>query len=180
MIRDRGFHELSVGDVMERAGIERTIFYRHFDGLADMMLQASTEAVGHLYEAQVDLGAARQPGDLAAIRDAIQPVVLVYREHGPLLRAIGEAGLSDPAIKQRGDEIRRRFDELIVEQLSELPRIRANPPANLRESVRALNLLNEMYLREAFGREPRLSVEEAVQTLTEIWVAFIDRAPEPS
>ena len=44
-----------------------------------------------------------------------------------------------------------------------------------RETARALNLLNETYLLDAFGREPRVSPETAVQTLTEIWVAVIRR-----
>ncbi len=35
--------------------------------------------------------------------------------------------------------------------------------------------MNESYLLDAFGREPRISVETAVETLTEIWVAVIRR-----
>ncbi len=34
LVRDRSFYDLSVSDVTQRAGIERTIFYRHFDDLA--------------------------------------------------------------------------------------------------------------------------------------------------
>ena len=39
--------------------------------------------------------------------------------------------------------------------------------------ARALNLLNESYLLDAFGREPRVSTDTAVQTLTEIWLGVI-------
>ena len=46
LLAERSFAELSVGEIMERAGRERTIFYRNFDGLTDMLLQASAEAVG--------------------------------------------------------------------------------------------------------------------------------------
>ena len=35
--------------------------------------------------------------------------------------------------------------------------------------------MNESYLLDAFGREPRVSPETAVQTLTEIWDAVIRR-----
>ena len=35
--------------------------------------------------------------------------------------------------------------------------------------------MNETYLLDAFGREPRVSAETAVQTLTEIWDAVIHR-----
>jgi hypothetical protein len=35
--------------------------------------------------------------------------------------------------------------------------------------------MNEAYLLDVFGREPRVSPETAVQTLTEIWDAVIHR-----
>ena len=54
----------------------------------------------------------------------------------------------------------------------------AEPPANLAEVARALNLMDEAYLLDAFGRESRVSTETAVRTLTEIWVAVIDHLPE--
>ena len=41
LVRERSFQELSVADVMALAGFERTIFYRHFDDLADLLRQAS-------------------------------------------------------------------------------------------------------------------------------------------
>ena len=42
LVRHRSFYDLSVSDVTEYAGIERTIFYRHFDDLSDLLLR-----VGH-------------------------------------------------------------------------------------------------------------------------------------
>jgi AcrR family transcriptional regulator len=175
LVRDRSFYELSVAELTERAGIERTIFYRHFDDLADLLLRAATEAIESLYDAQVELDAGREVGDLGAVRTAVEPAVRVYERHGPLLRAVTEAGASNPEVAVRGAELRRRFNELVAGSLAELPRLRDNPPANVSESARALNLLNEAYLRDAFGDEPRVSAETAIQTLTEIWAAFIDR-----
>ena len=175
LVRDRSFYELSVAEVTQHAGIERTIFYRHFDDLADLLLRAATEAIESLYEAQVDLDAGREEGDLEAVRAAIEPAVRVYRRHGPLLRAVSEAGASHPEIAARGADLRQRFNELAARSLARLPGLRENPPASIDESARALNLLNEAYLREAFGRVPRISVEDATRTLTEIWAAFLDR-----
>ncbi len=42
----------------------------------------------------------------------------------------------------------------------------------MHETARALNLLAESYLLDAFGREPRVSVETAVETLSEIWISL--------
>jgi AcrR family transcriptional regulator len=176
LVRERSFNELSVAQVAETAGIERTIFYRHFDDLGDLLLRAATEAIGSLYAAQVDLDAGREEGDLETVRAAIEPAVRVYQRHGPVLRAVTEAGASNPRIAARGAELRRRFNELATDSLRRLSGLRENPPADVAESARALNLLNEAYLRDAFGREPRVSAETATQTLTEIWAAFLDRS----
>lgn len=175
LVRDRSFYELSVAELTERAGIERTIFYRHFDDLADLLLRAATAAIESLYEAQVELDSGREEGDLEAVRAAVEPAVRVYERHGPVLRAVTEAGASDPHIAARGAELRRRFNELATHSLEGLPALRAHPPADVAESARALNLMNEAYLRDVFGRKPRISAEAATQTLTEIWAAFLDR-----
>jgi len=175
LVRDRSFYDLNVSEVTEHAGIERTIFYRHFDDLADLLLRAATEAIESLYEAQVELDTDREEGDLETVRAAIEPAVRVYELHGPILRAVTEAGASHPEIAARGAELRRRFNDLVRGSLTRLPGLHENPPADLVESARALNLLNEVYLRDAFGHEPRVSAETAIQTLTEIWAAFLDR-----
>ena len=100
LLRERSYPDLSVGEVMERAGSERTIFYRHFDDLGDLLLRAGRESIEALYTTEIDLGATRdgsgtRPG---AIRDAIRPVVAFYEHHGALLRALEEAAVSDERI----------------------------------------------------------------------------------
>src|SRR3954471_23362119 len=52
LVRERSYAELNVGEIMERAGIGRTIFYRHFDDLGNLLVRASREAIDQLYEAQ--------------------------------------------------------------------------------------------------------------------------------
>src|SRR2546425_751260 len=46
--------------------------------------------------------------------------------------------------------MRRRFDELVERALLAMPRVAANPPADIAETARALNLMNESYLLDAF------------------------------
>jgi TetR/AcrR family transcriptional regulator, ethionamide resistance regulator len=160
---------------MARAGIGRTLFYRHFDDLGDLLLSAGRDAVNELYEAQMALARARTGDEAHLVRDAIAPPVAVYRKHGPLLRAINEAAGSDDQIAASQIAIRERFDQLVAEVLVQFARV---PPANPAETARALNLMNEGYLLDAFGREPRVSEETAVQTLTEIWAALINRGED--
>jgi AcrR family transcriptional regulator len=175
LVRQRSYAELSVDAVMREAGIGRTIFYRHFDDLADLLLRASREAVEELFEAQQSLLEAR-PGDATeAVRRAIEAAVEVYGRHGPLLRCMREAAAGDEQVASGYEAMRRRFDELAEQSLREVGGLGRNGPANLAETARALNLMNETYLTDAFGREPRVAPETAVQTLMEIWDAVIHR-----
>ena len=175
LVAERSYPELSVGEIMERAGIERTIFYRHFDDLGGLLLRAGQELVEGLYEVQIDLGSTRDGSGSRpeAIRAAMEPVVAFYERHGPLLRALNEAAAAEEEIAAGQVAIRDRFDELAAAALGELPQLASVPPDEVREIARALNLLNASYLLDAFGRGPRISAETAVQTLTTIWTGVI-------
>jgi AcrR family transcriptional regulator len=175
LVRVRSYAELNVGEIMDRAGIGRTIFYRHFDDLGDLLLSAGREAIGELYEAQVALASTRAIHDSEAVRQALEVPVAVYRRHGPLLRAVLEAAAADQLVAAGQERLRRQFDALVVDALQAMTAEGGREFADVAETARALNLLNETYLLDAFGREPRVSAETAVQTLTELWVAFINR-----
>ena len=75
LIRTRAYSELSVEAVMREAGIGRTIFYRHFDDLADLILTASREAIQQLFRAEEELAQARADDDPAAVRSALEAAV---------------------------------------------------------------------------------------------------------
>jgi AcrR family transcriptional regulator len=171
LLRDQGYAGLNVGAIMAGAGIGRTIFYRHFEDLGDLLLQASREAIEALYDAELELEARRQSEPEAVVRSAIEPAVAVYHRHGPLLRALAEAAPGDPRIDEGQRTIRRRFDELVTRWLGTLPRHRDRKPAELEEIAHALNLLNTSYLLDAFGRAPRVEEAVAVRTLSEVWLA---------
>jgi AcrR family transcriptional regulator len=177
LVRRTSYGELSVDEVMREAGFGRTIFYRQFDDLADLLMRAGREAIEELYEAHRAISEARLGDGPEVVRQAIEPAVAVFERHGPLLRVIAEAAASDEQVAAGQEAMRERFDELLEATLREMPHVADNPPADLAETARALNLLNTSYLLDAFGREPRVSAETAVQTLTEIWVAVIHRAP---
>lgn len=174
LVRERSYAELNVGEIMERAGIGRTIFYRHFDDLGDLLLRVGKEAIDELYAAQLALAETRVGHDPEVIREAIQLPVAVYSRHGPLLRAVSEAAASDALVAARQAPLRERFDGLVEEALRRAGEQTGHPPADPAESARALNRLNESYLLDAFGGAPRVSTETATATLTEIWTAFVN------
>ena len=175
LVRRRAYAELSVDEVMRETGMGRTIFYRHFDDLADLLRRASREAIDELFDAQRRLGHARPDDEPEALGRALRAAVTVYHRHGPLLRAVAEAAAGDEQIASDYVALRRRFDDFVEESLRGLAELAGTPLADVAETARALNLMNESYLLDAFGREPRVSPETAVQTLSEVWDAVIHR-----
>jgi TetR/AcrR family transcriptional regulator, ethionamide resistance regulator len=176
LVRTRSYAELSVDAVMREAGLGRTIFYRHFDDLLDLLLGTAREAVEGIYQAQLSLVEAGTDDPHAATRQAFEAAVAVYMRHGPLLRCIQEAAAGDEELAPGYAEMRRRFDVLAEQALRALAYAgRREAPPNLAEVARALNRMNETYLTDTFGREPRVEPEVAVQTLTQIWDAVINR-----
>jgi len=174
LVRQRSYATLSVEEVMREAGLGRTIFYRHFDDLADLILRAGREAIDELYEAERRLHEMQaQGGPLESIPQAIAIAVDTYHRHGPLLRAIAEASAGDDQLAARYHAIRERFDTLTREGLELTPRFAGPRAADAGEVALALNLMNEAYLLDAFGREPRVTPEVARRALTAIWSAVV-------
>jgi AcrR family transcriptional regulator len=173
LVRERSFAELTVAEIMDRAGLERTIFYRHFENFGELLLGAGREAIEQLYAAQVALAETRIDHGEDALREALEVPVWIYRRHGPLLRAVSEAVAGNQLVAVDKDEIRRRFDDLVAEALRIAAADSGREIADPHETAHALNILNETYLLDAFGREPRVSVEAATRTLTEIWAPLL-------
>ncbi|MFN8149760.1 MAG: TetR/AcrR family transcriptional regulator [Solirubrobacterales bacterium] len=171
LVRERSFAELTVGEIMDRAGLERTIFYRHFENVGALVLSAGRQAVLDLYEAQAAVAGSHHSFDPATIREAMTLAATVFHRDGPLLRAVFEASAAKQLETPDEDALRGRFDGLVAEALRDLEAHGGKRFADVSETARALNRLNENYLLDAFGREPRVSIDTAVETLTQIWVA---------
>jgi AcrR family transcriptional regulator len=169
LVRKRSYSELTVDELMSEAGLGRTIFYRHFDDLGDLLMRTSREAIEELWQAQSRL-VAHGPGDP---RRAFVAAADVFSRHGPLLRCVREAADVDERVAEGYSAMRRRFDELAEQALRDV--LGEAAPPNLAETARALQLMNETYLTDAFGREPRVSPETAVETLAGIWDAVLRR-----
>jgi AcrR family transcriptional regulator len=173
LVRERSYAELTVGEIMDRAELERTLFYRHFDNVGQLLLTTGRHAIDELYEAQVALAATRADHGAEAVRQALQVPVRIYSEHGPLLRAVSEAVAANQLDAVDQEMLRRRFDELVAGALRAGAAEEGLELEDPEETARALNLLNESYLLDCFGREPRVDVEVATRTLARIWSPII-------
>jgi TetR/AcrR family transcriptional regulator, ethionamide resistance regulator len=163
LLRDRPYRELSVEDVMTEAGLSRTIFYRHFDGLPELMLSLF-DTITQALMTQVQ--GAGGPGDTRAILAA---AVDAYAEHGGLLRAIDEAARHDAEIEAAYRRVVDAFTAVIAGQIEDGMAAGRIRPGNAHELARALNPMNGNYLLETLGRDPGFDRRLAVDTLMAVW-----------
>jgi AcrR family transcriptional regulator len=165
-LRTRPLRDVSVEEVMGRAGLTRTLFYRHFDDLFDLVLSVARPAFDDLFAVdEAVLQAQADDGD--RLRQAIAPAVALFAQHGPLIRAVAEASVFDAAVEEIYHAALERFAALTERFLEQV----GAPVADRAQTARALTFLNVGYLLDSFGAEPRVSAEEATTTILELWRA---------
>lgn len=172
-LRASPYRELSVEIVMARTGLTRTAFYRHFDDLGDLVLRLLDEVSAELHAVAQRWARNAGAGYPAAAQQALGAVVDFFVEHGPLVRAIGEAASTDPRIEQA---YRETFEGFVAMTAAAVDRLMAEGSLAVPDSralARALNLMNESYLLDEFGREPYGDPALARATLEAVWLRVL-------
>jgi AcrR family transcriptional regulator len=165
LLRDRPYRELSVDAVMAEAGLSRTVFYRHFDGLPELVL-ARLREVAELLAAEVRLAPA--PG---RTREVLAAAVAAFAEHGRFMRAVEEAASHDEEVEAAYRAVVDGFTAQMSGQIQlgmDQGRIK---PGNAYELARALNHMNRAYLLDTFGRDPAFDRTLALDTLDHVWAS---------
>jgi AcrR family transcriptional regulator len=165
-LRRKPFREVTIDEVMQAAGLTRTIFYRHFDDLPDLLLKVAGGAFQEVY-AGASAIAEVEATDRASLRKALAQAIDAFALHGPIIRATAEAASFDAEVERVYVAVFERFVELTATVI---------PPAqhDARETARALTHMNVAYLIDSFGREPKVSPDEALDAIAAIWGSVLD------
>jgi AcrR family transcriptional regulator len=163
LLTHSSYRDLSVDAVMAEAGLARTLFYRHFDGLPALMLSLLDD----LRDALLSGG---EPGDPEFLRRVLERAVDVARRHGPLLRAIDDAARHDAEVERAYDA----FVEWSIQTTAAIFRegvatgkVRAVPDVDA--TVRALTRMNGGFLIDQFARDPDFDPQVPTDVLWTIW-----------
>jgi TetR/AcrR family transcriptional regulator, ethionamide resistance regulator len=139
------YRDLSVDAVMAEAGLARTLFYRHFDGLPALILSL-------LEDLGAGLTGSGDPADPEFLRRVLERTVDVVRRHGPLLRAIDDAARHDAEVERAY----RSFLDWSIDTTAAIlaegiasGRVRDVP--DIRATAQALNLMNGVFLIDTLG-----------------------------
>jgi AcrR family transcriptional regulator len=176
LLRELPFRELSVDDVMRPTGYGRTVFYRHFSGLPELVMAVLARVLPAF--AQTSEAYLRMAADEITIersRALLAPFVAHWASHGTLMKAVRDAAVYDGHI----DELVTAAELYQRNRIVDAVRVRQQagflPSISDPEQVAmALVAMTERYLLLAYG-EPEVTVPEeaAVEALAHVWVAAL-------
>jgi AcrR family transcriptional regulator len=165
LLRERRFRDLTVEDVMAEAGLTRTVFYRHFDGIASIVLGLTDE----LLAAIVAEGETGDPTDRSMMRRQLALTVDTFHEYGPLFLALDEASHHDDQVERAYRALIDRAVDVLVDGIQRGIALGHTPPMPVRDVAQALNAMNRQYLLDLVARDPGFDRDAALEALWTVW-----------
>lgn len=99
LLRERPLNQLSVGDIIEAAGISRTSFYSHFPSKTAVIAAGLRRVMDQIVIAVEPVHSHTGDDAEAVIRRSLRQWVEVATQHGALLRAVSEEWPHDAELR---------------------------------------------------------------------------------
>jgi TetR/AcrR family transcriptional regulator, ethionamide resistance regulator len=179
LLREKPFRELTVDDLMRRTGLSRPSFYVYFRDRHDLVLKVVEHIGGELFAMSERWYEGTGDGP-ALVRDAIDGVVGVFAEHGPVLRALADAASDDPRVEAAYLELIQRFVDATARHIDQEIAAGRILPLDPVPTATALTWMMERYLQLELGRTPQAPVEPVAGALTTIWSRVLYGVPQSS
>jgi len=168
LLREKPFRELTVDDLMRRTGLSRPSFYVYFRDRHDLVLKVVEHIGGELFAMSERWYKGTGDGT-ALVRDAIDGVVGVFSEHGPVLRALADAAAEDPRVEEAYGALIQRFVDATARHIEAEVAAGRILPLDPVPTATALTWMMERYLQLSLGRPPLVPEEQVAGALTTIW-----------
>ncbi|HKH12606.1 MAG TPA: TetR/AcrR family transcriptional regulator [Rubrobacter sp.] len=181
-LSEHAFREMKVEDVMARTGLSRPAFYAYFGDRYELVTRLLEGIGGLLFAVDRrwlvgDPGAGRDES-VRTLREALRGGAETFEAYGPVLRAISDAASYDGRV----EEVYRfgLLERLVAAVAGRVARdVEAGlSPEDLdpQEAARALVMMTERYLIDAYGRPADGAPRDAaavVRTLEAVWVGTL-------
>jgi AcrR family transcriptional regulator len=174
LLKERPFRELTVDEVMRRTDLSRPSFYVYFRDRHHLILRV-VEHLGNELRTMSQRWYTGSGDGPAQAREAMEGIVDVYAEHGPVLRALADAAADDPEVEQVYGGLVQSFVDATRKHIE--AEIAAGRVAALDagETARALVWMMERYLNLSLGRAGAAERDKVAETLTTIWTRVLYR-----
>jgi AcrR family transcriptional regulator len=172
LLRERPFRDLTVDEVMRGTELSRPSFYVYFRDRHQLILRV-VDHIGAELRTMSQRWYTGGGDGRALAQEAMEGIVDVYGEHGPVLRALSEAAASDPEVEHVYSALVQSFVDATVRHIEAEAQSGRVLPLDADETARALVLMMERYLNLSFGREPAAPRETVANTLATIWTRVL-------
>jgi AcrR family transcriptional regulator len=172
LLEQHAWYELPLDEVTTRAGLSRTVFYRHFDDRRHLLL-ALLDEIGEDLTA-TGLRWKESSGDpRAEVVAGLRELTATYVAHGRLLQALADAAGQDGGVREVYARLAAELSATVEERIAREVAAGRSAVSDPREVARALVWMNERYLLSAFGRQPLADPEPVAAALAEVWLATV-------
>ena len=180
-LEEHPFREMTVEGVMVRTGLSRPAFYAYFHDRYDLVTRL-LEGVGGLLFA-VDWrwlsGDSSEGREVASevLADALRKGSETFVQYGPVLRAISDAAVQDPKVEEvyRYGLIERLVSAVAARVARDVEAGVSPGSLDPEETARALVLMTERYMLDAFGNpSERLSQDRIVTTVNTLQLVWLN------
>jgi AcrR family transcriptional regulator len=172
LLRERPFRELTVDEVMRRTDLSRPSFYVYFTDRHQLVLKVVEHLGSELFTMSDRWLRGTGEGPEIA-RDALDGIVAVYVEHGPVMRALADAAADDRGVEQAYAALVQSFIDATARHIEEEIAAGRVLPLDAYETAKALVLMMERYLTVSLGREPMTPHQAVADTLATIWTRVL-------
>ena len=177
-LEERPFREMTVEEVMARTGLSRPAFYAYFRDRYELVTRLLEGIGGLLFAADWRWLTAEGGREVASgvLVEALRGGFETFAQYGPVMRAIADAAVQDPRVEEAYrygliERLRKAVAARVAQDVAT-----GASPADLDpdETARALVLMTERYLLDAFGNpSDRPSPERTdaiLAALEKVWV----------
>jgi TetR/AcrR family transcriptional regulator, ethionamide resistance regulator len=172
LLRERPFRELNVDEVMRRTDLSRPSFYVYFSDRHQLVLKVVEHLGSELFTMSDRWLRGDGEGPQIA-REALDGIVAVYVEHGPVMRALADAAADDPSVEEAYTALVQSFVGATARHIeAEIEAGRILPLAPY-ETAKALVWMMERYLNLSLGRQPVTPAQAVADTLATIWTRVL-------
>jgi AcrR family transcriptional regulator len=168
LLEQEPFRDLTVEDVMSKAGLTRTAFYRYFPDLESVVVRLMGQLVDELHDASAQWLSSSDPA--SQLHDSLLQFATVYRDHGRLMQAFYDAAGAGPDLKDLwGATISALIApiEAHTQSLLAAGRVEVEYPT---ETIRALSVLTDRYLLDVYWKYDIVPIERPTAVLEQIWI----------
>jgi AcrR family transcriptional regulator len=163
---------MTVDEVMRRTDLSRPSFYVYFSDRHQLVLRVVEHLGAELFTMSDRwLSGTGEGPELA--REALEGVVAVYVEHGPVMRALADAAADDPRVEEAYTALVQSFVDATARHIEEEIEAGRILPLAAYETANALVWMMERYLSLTLGRQSVTPAETLVDTLATIWTRVL-------